>query len=123
MHHHAPSLTHALVHLLVSGGSVFIVAKLLPGVQVKSLTAAIAFAFVVAVLNVIVWWVFAPLTLPFKWLTLGVGGFIINGVIFTIAARIVGGVKVSGCVMAAIAAFCVTLVSQAIQHLLAQYSF
>ncbi|APR88202.1 putative membrane protein [Minicystis rosea] len=116
--HHPPSLIVALAHLFFSGVSVFIVAKLLPGVQAKSLTSSIAFAFVVAVLNVIAWWLLAPLTLPFKWLTLGVGGFIINGVIFMLAARIVGGVKVSGCVMAAIAAFCVTLVNQAIQHVI-----
>lgn len=115
---HSPSLLHAAVHLASSAISVFVVAKVLPGVKVKSFGAAIAFAIVVAILNVVTWHLLAPLTLPVKWLTLGVGGFVINGVVFLLAARIVGGVKISGCIMAAIAAAAVTFVNHFIRGVL-----
>lgn len=118
---HQPSLVHAAVHLVSSAISVFVVAKVLPGVKVKSFGAALAFALVVALLNVLTWHVLSPLTLPFKWLTLGVGGFVINGIVFLIAARIVGGVKVSGCIMAAIAAACVTFVNHFIRGVLTDW--
>lgn len=112
------TLIQGLVHLLLTGVSVFIVAKVLPGIETRSLGACIAFAFVAGVLHALAWTVFAPLTLPFKWLTLGIGGFIVNGLVFLVAGRIVGGVRISGCFMAAVAAVCVTFVDHAIYHLL-----
>jgi putative membrane protein len=113
-----PDLTRSIVHLLVTAASVFVVAKVLPGMKVKSFGAAVAFAFVVALLNVFAWTFLAPFTLPFKYLTLGIGGFVINGIVFVVAGRIVGGVKISGCFMAAIASAVVTFVSHVIHHLL-----
>jgi len=116
--HHDGTLMQALIHLLLTGVSVFLVAQVLPGVQARSLGSSITFAFVAGILHALAWTVFAPLTLPFKWLTLGVGGFIVNGLVFLIAGRIVGGIKISGCFMAAIAAVCVTFVDHGIYHLL-----
>lgn len=119
MHHPTPNLVHAAAHLVFSGVSVFIVAKVLPGVRVKSLGAALAFALVAALLNFAAFWLLAPLgwSLPMR----GLGGFVLNGLIFLIAAQIVGGVKVSGCIMAAIAAFCVTFVTHVLQRMLGQF--
>jgi len=119
----APSLTHGIVHLLASGASVFVVAKLMPGMRVKSLFAALAFAFVVALLNVIAWHYLALITVPIKWLTLGLGGLALNGIIFLVAARVVGGVKISGCFVAALASLAVTFVNHLIRGLLAGASF
>jgi uncharacterized membrane protein YvlD (DUF360 family) len=51
----------------------------------------------------------------------GVGGFVINGLVFLVAARIVGGVRLSGCIMAAVASLCVTFVAHLLQHLLRQW--
>jgi putative membrane protein len=116
------SLTHGIVHLLVSGASVFVVAKLMPGMRVKSFFAALAFAFVVALLNVVTWHYLALLTVPIKWLTLGIGGLVLNGIIFLLAGRIVGGVKISGCFVAALASLAVTFVNHLIRGALAGWS-
>lgn len=104
-------MVYAIAHVALTGVSVFLVAKVLPGMRVKSLSSAIVFALVVSLLNVVAWWLLAPLTLPFKWISLGVGTFIVNGVVFLVGARIVGGVKISGCFIAAIAAVGVTFVN------------
>jgi putative membrane protein len=104
---------HWLLHLLSSGVSVYIVAKLLPGIQAKSLWSAIAFAFVAGVLNAILWTVFrhGSHPHPFEPFMLGAGGVILNGIVFLVAARIVKGIKVSGCIMALIGSFAVTFLN------------
>lgn len=121
-HPHAPNLAAAAVHVAVTGVSVFLVAKVLPGVKVKSFAAAVVFALVVALLNVLAWHLFAEASIqPGHWMKRGLVGFVLNGILFSVAARIVGGVKVSGCIMAAIAALCVTFVNQALHGLVDPY--
>lgn len=107
-----------LLKLLVSAFSVLVVAKLLPGIRVERYGSAVAFAFFVALLNVIVWGFFGLLTWPFAVLTLGIGGFFLNGLVFMLASRMVRGVEISGCFTASIAALCVTLVNAALGVLL-----
>ena len=104
------SLTLAIVHLLVTGLSVLLVAKVLPGIQVKSYGSAVLFAFVVGIFNAIAWYLLAPLTWTFAILTLGVGVLIINGLVFLFAGNVVG-VKISGCTTAAIASVCVSILN------------
>ena len=112
-HHH---LAAAALHVALSSVSVFVVAKVLPGIKVKSFGAAVGFAITVAVLNVVVWHLLARTAAPVgPWLARGIGAFVLNGILFSVAARIVGGVKVSGCVMAAIAALCVTFLNHALR--------
>jgi len=105
------SLVTAIVRLLLTGVSVVIVAWLLPGVRVKSYRSAVAFAFVVGLLNAFAWSFLAPLTLTFTVLTLGVGALIVNAVLFLVAGAIVKGVEISGCFTAALASLGVTFVN------------
>jgi putative membrane protein len=118
---HTSSLVLSIVHLLLTGVSVLIVAKLLPGITVKSYGSALAFAFVVGILNAIAWSVLAPLTIAFSVVTLGIGALVINGILFLIAGRVVKGVEISGCVTAAIASLGVTLVNAGMRHFLGQW--
>src|SRR5689334_9482510 len=107
------SLTVSIVHLLLTGVSVLIVGMLLPGVRVKSYGSALMFAFVVGLLNAIAWTLFAPLTITFSILTLGVGALVINGALFMIADKVVKGVEISGCLTAVLASIGVTMVNWA----------
>jgi putative membrane protein len=108
--HHSP-LVVWLVHLLLSGVSVFIVAHVMPGMKARSFGSAIWFALAVGFLNMLVWGLLGPMTIPFKWATLGIGGLIINGIIFLVGAKLVGGIEISGCFTAAIASLLVTFVN------------
>jgi putative membrane protein len=94
MHHH--SLISSIVQVLITGVSVLIVGKLLPGVRVKSYASAVFFAIVLAVFNVIAWTLLAPLTVTFSVLTLGIGAVIINTILFMLADVVVPGIEVSG---------------------------
>ena len=111
-------LAAMLLHLLLTGVSVFIVAKVLPGIEARSFRSALWFAFLVAVLNAVMTAVFWPLTIPFKVLTLGLGGFLLNGLVFLAAGRISGGVRVSGCLTGVLASIAVTFLTGVLRHLL-----
>ena len=112
------NVTHLLLRFVVTGLSVLIVAAFMPGMKVKSFFDAFAFAVVAAIFNVLAWGVFGLITWPFAVLTLGIGMFIVNGLVFMLATKIVKGVEISGCFVAAIASVLVALVNSGIQALL-----
>ena len=119
---HANPLALFIVHLLLTGVSVLIVGKLLPGITVKSYGSAVFFAFVVGILNAIAWKLLWPLSATFSVLTLGVGVLVINGIIFMLADKVVDGVKISGCVTAAVASVGVTLINWVMQIFLGKWA-
>lgn len=114
-------MTFLLVQLLklcVLAFSVLIVAKVMPGIRVERYSSAVAFAFFVALMNVIVWGLFGIFTWPIAILTLGIGAFFLNGLVFMLASGFVRGVQVSGCFTASLAALAVTIVNAALRWLL-----
>ncbi len=111
-------LFHLLLRFVLSAGSVLIVAAVLPGFRVKRFGDAFVFSIVVAVFNVLAWKVFAILSIPFAVLTAGIGYFVVNGLVFLAAQKVVKGVEVSGCLIAAIAAVAVGLVNTALNVVL-----
>jgi putative membrane protein len=120
MHVQQSALVLALAHLVLTGVSVYIAAKLV-GARVRSFGAAVFFAFVIAILNAIAWHFFAPLTVTFTVLTLGIGGLIINGILFLMAGR-VAGVEFSGCITAALASLGVTLINWGMQFVFGHWA-
>src|SRR4051812_6402785 len=119
---HDNALTLFIVHLLLTGVSVLIVGKLLPGITVKSYGSAVFFALVIGILSAIAWKLLWPLTATFSVLTFGVGILVINGIIFMLADKVVAGVKISGCVTAAVASVGVTLINWAMQIFLGKWA-
>lgn len=107
-----------LLQFLLSGVSVLIVAAVMPGFKVKTFGASLAFAIVVAIFDAIAWHGLSLLTWGFTFVTMGVGFFVINGLIFMLATKVVKGVEISGCFVAAIASLLVALVNTGISHLL-----
>ncbi len=105
-----------LLHFLLTAVSVLVVSKVLPGFNVRSFFDAIGFAVVVALLNVVVWHGLALLSISFSIVTFGLGVLIINGLIFLGAQKIVKGVEISGCFIAAIASVLVALCNSAIMY-------
>jgi putative membrane protein len=112
------NLSRTLLEFILSAVSVLIVSAILPGMRVRSFFDALGFAVVTALLNVIVWHTFvAVFSVAFSVVTFGIGIFIINGLIFLVAQKVVKGVEISGCLIAALAALLVSLVNSAILHL------
>jgi putative membrane protein len=83
-----------LISILVCSVNVFILAYILPGIEIKSLFTAVIVAVVLSFLDAFVKPLIILLTLPVTIVTLGVFLFIINACIILIDDHFVGGFKV-----------------------------
>ena len=120
--HQNSTLVSYILQILLTGVSVLIVGKLLPGVKVRSYGSAVLFAFIVSILDVIAWKFLGLLTLPFAVVTAGLGVFVINGILFMIADAAVPGVQISGCVTAVLASVGVTLINWVMHFFLGKWA-
>jgi putative membrane protein len=90
----------------------------LPQVQMKGFTTALIAALVLGLLNTIIRPILLVLTLPVNFITLGLFTFVINGLMFWLAARLLDGFSVDGFGWAIIAALIYSLITWAIGSLL-----
>jgi putative membrane protein len=89
--------------------SVFIVAKLMPGVHVRSLLTAAGVALVYGVLKTLLYWVLVILSLPFIIVTLGLFLVVINAFLLWITDKLIAGFKIDGCLTTIIASVLISL--------------
>ena len=111
-------MIHHLIHLLVTAVAVLIAARVVPGIRVKSFGSAVVFAFVLAVLNVILGKVLIVLALPFVLLTLGLFLIVINGFLFWLADKVVEGVEIDGFGSAMLGSLVTSVLSWAMLYIL-----
>ncbi|MFM2326990.1 MAG: hypothetical protein RIR31_1192 [Bacteroidota bacterium] len=82
------------IKILVCAVNVFILAYILPGIEIKDMLTALIVAVVLSFLDAIVKPLLVLLTLPATLVTLGLFLFVINACIILIDAHFVGGFKV-----------------------------
>lgn len=111
-------MIHHLIHLLVTAVAVLIAARIVPGIRVKSFGSAVVFAFVLAVLNVILGKILIVLALPFVLLTLGLFLIVINGFLFWLADKVVEGVEIDGFGSAMLGSLVTSVLSWAMLYIL-----
>src|SRR5580698_1854231 len=99
-----------LIHWLLSGVALLIVANILPGIQVDSFGSSLIAAFVIGLVSATVGLVPKIMLLPFILLTLGIVYFLINGLMLKLASELVPGFHVSGCLTAVLGSILLTLV-------------
>lgn len=83
-----------ILRLLVTAAIAFILAHLLPGVEVKNYGTAVLFAFVLGLLNVFLKPFLILLTLPLTILTFGLFLFVINTITVMLASDWVKGFRI-----------------------------
>ena len=99
-----------LIHWLLSGVALLIVANILPGIQVDGFGAALIAAFVIGLVSATVGLILKIILLPFILISLGVVYFLINGAMLKLAGELVPGFRVDGCLTAIIGSILLTLV-------------
>ena len=84
-----------IITLLVTAVSLFIIAQLsaFTGVEIDGFKKALLSAIVFGFLNALVRPVLSVLTLPLTWITFGLFAFIVNAIIFGLAAWLVPGFR------------------------------
>lgn len=85
-----------LTKWLLSASALLFIAYVYSGVQVTNFTSALVAAFVIGLLNIVVRPVLVLLTLPVTVVTLGLFLFVINALVFWLAASVLDGLNVNG---------------------------
>ena len=85
-----------LARWIVNAAALLLVAYLYPGVHVAGFGTALVAALVLGLVNAVIRPILLILTLPVTILTLGLFLFVINALLFWLAATIVSGFTVSG---------------------------
>ena len=102
----------------INAGVLLLLPYLLPAVQVEDFWTALLVALVLGLLNAIVRPVLVLLTLPITVLTLGLFLFVINGLTFWLAARMLDGFTVTGFWWAVLAALLYSVISSFVSSML-----
>lgn len=102
-------MTRLVLKWALNSFALFFVMKLIPGIQIDRFQNLLLATLVIGLLNVFLKPIIVLLTLPVNLMTLGLFTFVINGVIFYIAAQLVPGFHVTGFGSAFIAAFLFSL--------------
>ncbi len=103
---------------LLSAAALVFVAYIYGGVQVQAFTSALLAAFVIGLLNAVVRPVLVVLTLPVTVLTLGLFLFVINAIVFWLAAALLEGFGVRGFMGALVGSLIYTVISVVIDSAL-----
>jgi putative membrane protein len=106
-----------IIHWILSGVALLIVANILPGIQVDGLKAALIAALVIGLVSATVGLILKIILLPFILLTLGIVYFLINGLMLELASALVSGFRVSGFLTAVIGSILLTLVDYVLNRL------
>ncbi len=83
-----------LINWLITTAAILITAYLLPGVTVRSLTAALVTALVLGLINAFIRPILILLTLPLTILTLGLFTFVLNALLVLVTSAVVPGFDV-----------------------------
>ncbi len=85
-----------ILRLLISAGTLLLLAYYLPGVRVDTFYSALLAALVLGIMNAILRPILVLLTLPVNLLTLGLFSFVINAFLFWLVSTVVKGFYVDG---------------------------
>jgi putative membrane protein len=100
-----------LLNWILSALAVWIVAQIVPGVQVNGALAALIAALAIGFINATIGFVLKIVTLPLTLLTLGLFWFVINALMLELASALVPGFHVRGFLAAFIGAIVLSLVN------------
>jgi len=90
--------------------ALFILAKILPGIEVDGFGAALIAALVIGLVSATVGLILKILLLPFIIITLGVVYFLVNGLMLKLASEFVPGFRVNGCLPAVVGSILLSVV-------------
>ncbi len=112
-----------IIKWLCSAAALLAVAYLYSGVVVTSFTSALIAAAVLGALNTVVRPVLVLLTLPVTLVTVGLFLFVINALMFWLAASLLSGLNVNGFVAALIGSLIYSVLQLAIEFVLERLLF
>ena len=107
----------ALLNWFLSALAVWIVSRVVPGIYVSGLLAALIAALVIGFINATIGLLLKILTFPLTLLTLGLFWFVINALMLEFASALVPGFQVRGFFAAFVGAIVLSLVNMLLKWL------
>jgi putative membrane protein len=89
-------MSNLIISFLVTALTIFLVGKIIPGIEIEHFFAAVIATIVLALVNVTLKPILFVLTLPINILTLGLFSFVLNAFFFYFVSRLVDGFEVHG---------------------------
>src|SRR2546428_13777101 len=100
-----------LIRIVINALAIVVAAKVIPGIELNSVLAALAAGLVLGVVNGVIRPILLFLTLPLTLLTLGLFLFVLNGLCLWLTAALVKGFEIHGFWAAVFGALLVSIVS------------
>jgi len=100
-----------LLRVLINAAAIYLVAHIVPGIEVSGVVAALGAGLVLGIINAIVRPVLVILTLPVTLITLGLFLFVLNGLCLWLTSLIVQGFVVRSFWSAVLGSLLISVVS------------
>ena len=107
-----------MVNFLVLSLAVFISARLLDGVEIRSYWTALGVALGLSLVNVLLKPILVVLSIPFIVLTLGLFMLVINAALIMLIDKLVDGLRIRSFIWAAIFSLLISLINTGLNALL-----
>jgi putative membrane protein len=111
-------LLHFVANWLVSAFALWLVARIVPGVEVRSFGAAVVATAVIAVVNAIAGPVLRFITFPLTLLTLGLFLLVVNAILLKLAAALAPGFRIVGFLPAILGSLVLTILTSLLRYIL-----
>ena len=105
-----------IIRLILNAIAFYIVAYLVPGIELVGVEALAVVAVVWGVLSILVKPVLVLLTLPINFLSLGLFSFVVNAGLLLLTARLVSGFSIEGWWKALVGAVVLALVNMVLNR-------
>ncbi len=99
-----------ILNILIFAVAVFVVAKLLPGVHIKSFMTAIGVSIVYSLVNFFIGWLLILISLPFLILTFWLFKFVLNAIMLWITDKFIDGFEIENFGWTLVAALQISLI-------------
>ena len=109
-------LTHWLINWLLSALALYLMAQLIPGIEIRGFGTAMIASIVFGLVDVVLGPVLRFLAFPLTFLTLGLFALVINGFLLKVAAVLTPGFRVDGCLSSIIGSVVLTLLSMILRY-------
>jgi len=111
-------MMNIILNILILSVAIFIVAKILPKIHIKSFGTAIIVAIVYSIINFLFGWLLNFIALPFIYLTFGLFKFVINAFLLWITDKIIDDFEIKGIGSLLLGALLITLLDSLIKWII-----
>lgn len=111
------SLIHILVDWVLAALALWLVSRIIPGIEVRDFGAALFATVVIAIVNALIGPILRLLGLPFIFLTLGLFLLVINAFLLKLASLFTPGFRVRGFLSAVLGSIVLTILSYVLRQI------